>query len=335
MTFAAKSTAINPGQSIVFTWTTNGATSCAASGGSGADAWAGSEPTSSTGTTIGPISAAGSYSYTLTCIGAGGSVADSLNVDVTASTVPPTVVVDISVTPQTIGVGTAASLAWSTANATACTASGSWSGAQPLLGSAVSTGTLTSPGVYSYTLTCSGAGGVSGTGTASVTVSADIGVVTKFVASPSAIQIGQSTVLSWTSTGATSCTASGGTGTDGWGGQVAISSTGTSVGPIAVPGTYVYALACTGTGGVGAPSTTTLIVSTTSAASVVAFEATPSTIVVGGSSLLDWLTTGATSCTATGGTGSDGWNGTMPTLGVAISTGAILTAGTYTYTLTC
>jgi len=339
VSFAAQPTVILPGQATSFTWTTNNATSCAASGGSGADAWSGAEPTSSGGTSSGPVATAGVYSYVLTCAGPGGSTAQSVTVVVSAAPQPPGVTVSIQATPAGIVAGQAAALTWSSTNADSCTASGSWSGSEPLVGNAVSTGTLTAPGNtptnYSFTLLCSGAGG-SASGTASVTVSPAPAAVTSFAASPPAISTGQTTTLTWTTSAATSCTASGGTGSDGWGGSVGVSSSGMAVGPINTAGTYVYSLICTGPGGTGAPQSVSVQVNpiTSPPASVTSFSASPSTIQVGQSTYLTWSTNSATACIAGGGAGS-AWSGSVGTSGTAFNTGAINSVGSYIFTLSC
>ena len=54
-------------------------------------------------------------------------------------------------------VGEATTLSWSTTGATSCSASGSWSGSEPLSGSLMVT--PTAAGSFTYTLSCSGAGG--------------------------------------------------------------------------------------------------------------------------------------------------------------------------------
>jgi hypothetical protein len=337
--FSAQPTQIQPGQTTTFTWSSN-ANSCGASGGSGSDGWRGSEPTSSTGTIVGPIANAGTYSYTLTCSGAGGNSANNLQLVVSSSPQPPPVIVNLSVLPTQIVAGNAASLTWSTSNAGACTASGSWSGSKPLVGNAVSTQTLTTAGVYTFTLTCTGTGSTSGVGSATLTVTPAPAAVAGFMASPTSIQTNQATLLSWSTTGATSCTASGGVGngSDGWSGSVATSSAGISVGPITSAGTYTYSLACTGPGGAGAPQSVNVTVTSPTpppAAAATGFTVTPSTLYAGSSASLTWGSTDAASCTASGGTGSDGWSGSVGTSSTGFNTGTINTAGTYTYTLTC
>jgi serine protease len=82
---------------------------------------------------------------------------------------PPAPTVTASVAPSPIMLGQSATLSWSAADATSCTAGGAWTGVQPTLGSQAVTPTAT--GTVSYTLTCSGAGG-SATAAATLTVDA-------------------------------------------------------------------------------------------------------------------------------------------------------------------
>jgi len=81
-------------------------------------------------------------------------------------------VVTVALNPATVTLGGSALLSWSSTNATACTASGAWSGAQTPGGSlSVSPAAI---GAYAYALSCTGAGGT-GNGTATLTVNAAAG----------------------------------------------------------------------------------------------------------------------------------------------------------------
>jgi len=76
----------------------------------------------------------------------------------------------VSLSSSSITVGSSTTLTWSSTNATSCTASGSWSGAEPTSGS--ETVTPSAAGTDSYTLTCSNAAGTSSASTAVLTVTA-------------------------------------------------------------------------------------------------------------------------------------------------------------------
>ncbi len=142
----------------------------------------------------------------------------------------------LSASPNSLPTGGTTTLSWSSLDATSCTATGAWSGNKATTGSE-SVGPLN--GTATYTLNCSGSGG-------SVTRSATVQVVTSgptisVAASPTTVAPNGSTVVSWSASNATSCTASG-----SWSGSKAVSGSQT-VGPLAASGTYT--LSCTGSGG--------------------------------------------------------------------------------------
>jgi len=98
---------------------------------------------------------------------AGQSATSSVTLNVTAA-VPsaPT----LSVSPKSITLGQSATLTWSSANATACTATGSWSGNESLSGTKTVTPTVT--GASTYLLSCSNASGASPAASATLSVAA-------------------------------------------------------------------------------------------------------------------------------------------------------------------
>ncbi len=227
------------GQSATLTWSTTNATSCTASG-----AWSGSEGTS--GTKSVTPTATGSLGYVLTCTGTGGSGNGAASLTVTAASLPT---VTLGASPTSITLGQSSTVTWSSTNATSCTASNAWTGSEAVSGTLRET--PTAAGSLSYVLTCTGAGG-SAHATAVLTVKASAPTISIAVA-PTSIAVGQSATVTWSSTNATSCTASG-----SWSGAQATSGT-LSVSPTA-SGTASYALACTGAAGT-ANGTATLTVS--------------------------------------------------------------------------
>ncbi|MHB8710434.1 MAG: fibronectin type III domain-containing protein [Minisyncoccota bacterium] len=84
----------------------------------------------------------------------------------TSSTSAPTVT--LSASPASVTSGSSSTLAWSSTNATSCTASGSWTGTKATSGSQTLTN-LTTTGTY--TLSCTGTGGTT-TQSATITVTA-------------------------------------------------------------------------------------------------------------------------------------------------------------------
>jgi hypothetical protein len=142
----------------------------------------------------------------------------------------------ISASQPIIRSGNESMLTWSSTNATSCSAFGGWSGALPSSGSQ-STGAIAANA--SYSLTCSGAGGTSGVATTTVTVAAV--PTASLTANPTIIAPGGTSRLTWSSTNATSCTASG-----GWSG--ALASSGTQISG-AIAANTSYSLTCSGAGG--------------------------------------------------------------------------------------
>ncbi len=190
--------------------------------------------------------------------------------------------------PSTVNSGGASTLKWSTQNATACSASGAWSGSKSVSGSQ-SSGALTQSATY--TLTCTGH---SGSATQSATISVKSAPPTvALAANPSTVASGTSSTLSWNATNSTACSASG-----AWSGAKSASgSQSTGV----LTSSKTYTLTCTGPGGSALQSTT---VSVKTAAPVVTLSVGPSAVTSGGSATLTWTSTNTTSCTASG-----GWSG--------------------------
>ncbi|MGE0623707.1 MAG: hypothetical protein AB7I04_04555 [Pseudomonadales bacterium] len=148
LTFSATPGTVQSGQSVTLAWSTTNATSCQAGNGwSGARATSGSE-------SRGPLTSSSSFS--LTCSGAGGSVTQTRSVTVTAAPPAPAPTVSLSAASTLVNSGSSTTLSWSSTNATACTASGGWSGSRGTSGSA-STGSIARQTTFS--LSCSGAGG--------------------------------------------------------------------------------------------------------------------------------------------------------------------------------
>jgi hypothetical protein len=230
ITFSVKPTTVSSGGKVTVFWKTTGATTCNASGG-----WQGSVSTGGL-RSIGPLT--NTTVFGLTCTGPEGSASQSATITVTGGTAPPAPTVKITSNPGTVASGSISTLTWSSTNATACSAAGSWSGAKAASGSQ-STGALKANA--SYSLTCTGSGG-SATGSAAVLVTSTIAAPTvSFSATPSSISTGNASTLSWSAANATACTASG-----SWSGSKATSGT-QSTGALAANASYV--LTCTGSGG--------------------------------------------------------------------------------------
>jgi len=282
------------------TWSTTNAKSCVAS-----DAWSGTKSTSGTAN-IGPFTAGTRVTFRLACTGDGGTVVKRVG-----GTVTPWPSVTLTAAPTSVASGASAQLNWSSTNSTTCTAAGGWTGTKALSGTQ-STGARTAD--TSYSLTCTGRGG-SQTASTTVKVTQPAPTLT-FSAAPASIASGGTSQLTWSTTNATSCTASGGwTGTKGTSGTLATS---------ALTANTSYTLACSGASG---SISRTATVTVTSNAPVLTLTASPASVQSGSASQLTWSTSNATSCAASGSwTGSKGTSGSQ-------STGPL--TGNASYTLSC
>lgn len=324
ITIALTPATITDGQTATLSWSSSRTTACTASGAwTGAAALSGSQPVSPS---------TGSFTYTLTCIGTGGtSVTNSATLTVNASSAlqpPPTVT--IAVSPTSVNSSQTAELTWSTTHATSCSADGSWTGDTALSG----TQTLPAqfPGHYQYALTCLGSGG-SASGVAGLTVTSSGQVLcappsVNIAVSPASITEGQASTLSWTaaaspscSNQSVSCTASG-----AWDGDVADSG---SLGVAPSAGSFAYVLTCSGRNATVSRSATLTVAATTPPpTAAVTIAVAPPGINLGESAALTWSSSGVRSCTASG-----AWSGPAA-LGGSITV-APAVAGSHDYVLTC
>jgi hypothetical protein len=210
------------------TWSSSNANNCIASGD-----WSGSRSTSGSNVLSGLT---GDRSYTLTCSGIGGSAFASAHIQVAEPVSLP--VVSIIADSSNIPYGGSTNVSWSAIDADSCTASGDWFGAKPTSGSMIATGLSEDT---TYNLTCTGPGGSSSD---SITINvADqvLAPVVSLTADRTSISYNESITLSWDSTNADYCTASG-----DWSGNRTVSGALT-IDNITVNSTYT--LTCSGPGG--------------------------------------------------------------------------------------
>ena len=276
--------------SATLTWVSEYADSCLASG-----SWSRDKEIPSGLESTGDLTS--DKTYAITCIGPGGTAFDSVTVNV-ENIPPPAPTVDIKADgsdgPITIDYSASAELTWTSTNAGSCYATGGWSGAKQIIGSE-RTGDL----IYSetYIIMCTGAGG---TATDSVTVNVnsppDPTVDIKANGSDGPITIGyeESAELTWVSTNAGSCYATG-----GWLGDKPLSGAETT-GSLTYSKTYT--INCTGPGGYAADSVTVNVEQP--AVPTVDIKANgsdgPITIDYNTSAELSWVSSNADSCYATG-----------------------------------
>jgi hypothetical protein len=208
----------------------------------------------------------------------------------------PAPTVSLSANLASVVTNGSTTLNWNSTDATDCTASGNWSGNKDTSGSeTISALTADS----SFSLTCNGPGG-SASDSVSVIVVAPDSPLVNLSASPSNLPFNGSTTLSWTSNNISSCTASG-----DWSGSKGTSGSQTISGLTADSS---FSLTCSGSNGSKNDS-----VSVTVAAPplpTLSFSANLDSVAQNGSTILNWNTTNATSCTASG-----DWAGSKSTSG--------------------
>lgn len=113
--------------------------------------------------------------------------------------------ISIIASPTAVSPNDSTSLDWSSTNATSCTASGDWSGIKDTSGTEVISQLQTDS---TFTLSCTGDGG-STSASVNVTVSTQPVTTVSLSADPTSVPLNGTTTLSWDSSNADSCTASG------------------------------------------------------------------------------------------------------------------------------
>ena len=112
------------------------------------------------------------YRYYVRCQDTAGN-ANTTDYSISFAFVLAAPTVSLTAMPATIFPGQSSTLAWTSTNATSCTATGAWTGSQPLSGEV----TVLTASTATYTLTCTGAGG-SATRTTTITVTGGAGQLT-------------------------------------------------------------------------------------------------------------------------------------------------------------
>lgn len=198
----------------------------------------------------------------------------------------PAPTASLSANPDTIVEGHSSTLSWSSSDTTGCSL-------DPGFGNVETNGArTTSPAnTTTYTLSCSGPGG-------SVQAQTTVTViprprVTLYAIPPGPIEVPDSINLSWSSTNANSCVASG-----DWGGGKGVSGSEAVTKP---RGTYTFTITCSGPGGTSDPSSVAVRVIQVPRCS---FSSDPTSIILPQTSTLSWSCSYADSCSIDQGIGS-------------------------------
>ncbi len=222
LSFSGAPLNVTSGTTSTLTWSTTNATSCWGSSSDGS--WNGWKAVSSSVST-GALTA--SRTYGLTCYNSVGVSTGTQNVSISVVPVP---MLTFSASPTFIASSGASALTWVTTGATSCWGSsldGSWNGWKTNTGGTVSTGILNTQQTYS--LTCYNSIGVA-TATQNVTISIPALPTISFSAIPDSITPNSPFALTWSTTGATSCTSD-------WAGGVSVNGS-TSINNLGSSKTY-------------------------------------------------------------------------------------------------
>lgn len=232
-----------------------------------------------------------SYGFRLTVRDPFGLMA-SASTTVTTTRTPGIIIVEFSASPESIAAGGSSQLLWNVQGATTVTIS-------PTVGAVLAQGvkTVTPAATTTYTLTASAPGLATQTAQATVTVRApgasDPRII-RFEAIPTNIISGESSMLSWTTEGASTVTITGVSGTLPLSGSTSVSPTQTTT----------YTLTATGADGRSVSASAIVTVSNGQLPRIVSFSGTPTSINPGDSSQLCWVVENATTITIAPGVGT-------------------------------
>jgi len=252
-----------------------------------------------------------SYGFTLTVTDQVNGLSASANTTVTTQRALQ--VVRFSATPSQIASGQSSTLAWNVTNATSVNISGVGSGLN-----AQGTATVSPTQTTTYNLTATGAGGQTITASVTVTVGASKPAIIRFTAAPTNINQGQSSLLSWTTTGASTVTINNGVGTVPANGSHNVSPATTTT----------YTLTATGADGVtSVTAAVTVTVGGGAVPSILSFTASPTVVPTGGGQVsLCWNVSNATTLTIQPQPGTVSGPANCATVTVSATTTFVLTA---------
>lgn len=312
--FSASPTTVSNGGSSMLNWNTTNCTGVTVTGPTGTLSTQKNGPVSTgslTNTSVFNISAYGtngtvSYPSVTVTVGGGTSGGDCKIDNFVAS-------------PTNVATGGSSTLVWNTTGCASVSVYGTG------VSSSLHDGLIQTPALHystTYTLSAYGAGGIPVTQNVIVNVNtAQNCAINYFTASPSTVQSGSSSTISWGTTNCQSVSVSGL-------GVSSSSPSGTMPTP-ALTGNANYTI--TATNGSGAPLTQTIqvTVQNTAQCMISSFVANPSTVQAGGLSTLSWVTPNCTNTTLSGGS----WSNT-PIFSNSIGTQPLYQSTTYTLTAT-
>jgi len=325
VSLTADSTNLANNTSTTLRWTVSNANTCTGSGGT--SSWAGSKAVPTGTQQTDNLSGPNTYTYTLSCTGAGGTRSASVIITVSA---PPAPVISLTADSTSLAYDTSTTLRWTVSNANTCTGSGgtsSWVGSKAVPTGTQQTDNLSGPNTYTYTLSCTGAGG---TRSASVIISVGSPpqrptVILTAEGYPGGVTVayGTSVTLEWAVyNNADECYGTGGTGT--WPGDKNRNGGGEGTGNLFGPDQYIYTITCSNAGGSSSSSVT---INVLAEPPLVTLDANPTQVDYNSSTDLSWIVESDVPvvCNAN-------WAGFPGTLSGSMSSVPLTTARTFTIT---
>jgi hypothetical protein len=334
------------GEQLALQWN-SAADTCVGSGGAPNDGWDSTAFGWTTETFYPRVTTPGTYTYALTCTA--GLLSQSQGVMVTVENNAPYVNLSLSPTTTTFSASPAdyITVNWTT-NLSVCQLN-----TTPPMGAVINNPNLfqnesgflvtgpdivapTEPGTYAVSVTCSAVGGPTVTSSStSVTVNPPALPTASITVTPTTVLTGQQFTVSWSSTNTAGCTTTGNLSSSGFIWSSALASSGSDAGSANEAGQYTVGISCPSIDPSQAAATAQTSVTIDSpVAPSVSISSSITSVNPGQSFTLNWSSSNATACTASGGgaTGSP-WTGTEPTVGTLMQDPT--TVGQFTYTLTC
>lgn len=281
--FTASATTIDSGSTVDLSWATRGADRITLVTDDGTTII---DSNDATGTVTSPALDQTTI-FTLTAFGASGQTSQDLTVTVSAVVGGPTIV-EFSANPTSITAGDTVTLTWSTLDAVSVDVSTEGGTPIVMMGGATGTVQVNPVADETYVLVAVDAEGRTATSSLMVTVvvAPQAPTVVQFQANPDTLDSGQSTTLQWQVTGTGPMTI---VITDDGGTEI-VSSGDLTGSQMVTPGeTTTYTLVATNVAGMDT-ATDTVTVNPLMGARIISFEATPSEIAPGETSVLSWST---------------------------------------------
>ena len=335
------------GEQLALQWNT-AADACVGSGGAPNDGWGSTAFGWTTDTSYPRVMTLGTYTYTLTCTA--GSLSQSQSVTVTVENNAPYVNASLSPSSTTFSASPAdyITVNWTT-NLSQCQLNST-----PSIGEVVNNPNLfqnesgflvtgpyivapSAPGTYALSITCIAVGEPTVTSSSTqVIVNPPAPPTASITVTPTPALTGQQFTVSWASTGTSGCTTTGNLSASGFIWNNALASSGSDTASANEAGQYTVGISCPSidTSQTAATAQTSVTIDSPPVAPSVNISSNITSVNTGQSFTLNWSSSNATACTASGGgaTGSP-WTGSEPSNGTL--TQDPTTTGQFTYTLTC